>query len=35
MIRHKDFFEGFTEVKNAYNFAKSVVEYYSKQVATV
>ncbi len=35
MIRHKDYFEGFTEVKNAYNFAKSVVEYYSKQVATV
>ncbi len=35
MIQHKDYFEGFTEVRNAYNFAKSVVEFYSKKVATV
>ena len=35
MVRHKDYFDGFTEVKNAYNFAKSVVEFYSKQFAKV
>lgn len=35
MVRHKDYFEGFTEVKNAYNFARSVLEYYSRQVARI
>ena len=35
MIRHKDYFDGFTEVRNAYKFARSVVEFYSKKVAKV
>ncbi|MBR4159628.1 MAG: Abi family protein [Spirochaetia bacterium] len=30
MIRHKDYFENFTEVKNAYRFARGVVEFYSR-----
>jgi hypothetical protein len=35
MIRHKNYFDGFTEVRNAYKFARSVVEFYSKKVAKV
>lgn len=32
MIRHKDYFEGFTDIKNAYSFARKVVEYYSSKI---
>jgi len=32
MIRHKDYFQGFTEIKNAYSFARSVVEFYSGKI---
>ena len=33
MIKNKEYFENFTEVKNAYRFAHSVVEYYIDKVA--
>ena len=32
VVRHKEYFDGFTEVKNAYRFAKGVVEYYISKV---
>ena len=32
MIRHKEYFENFAEVKNAYRFARSVVEFYSGKI---
>ncbi len=31
MILHKDYFENISEIKNAYTFARSVLEYYSKK----
>lgn len=34
MIQHKDYFKDFTEVKNAYRFARGVVEFYSSKVLT-
>lgn len=34
MIQHKDYFKDFTEVKNAYRFARGVLEYYSSKVLT-
>lgn len=33
VVRHKEYFDGFTEVKNAYRFAKGVVEYYISKVS--
>jgi hypothetical protein len=31
MILHKDYFENISEIKNAYTFARSVLEFYSKK----
>ena len=33
MVKNKEYFENFTEVKNAYRFARSVVEHYFNKVA--
>ena len=32
MVKHKEYFEDFTDVKNAYRFARSVVEFYSGKI---
>ena len=29
MVHHKDYFEKYTNIKNAYQFARAVLEYYS------
>ena len=34
VVRNKDYFKDFTEVKNAYRFARGVVEFYSSRVLT-
>jgi hypothetical protein len=31
MILHKDYFENITEIKNAYTFARTVLNHYSKK----
>ena len=31
MIYKKQYFENYTEIKNAYNFARKVLDYYSKK----